>query len=207
MRENSITLLVKEAKECIKNERYLAALLIVLILPDICGKVLYPRDIPSVRYKNWFDKYVVDYENQALFNNQLEEAQLPFMNGEVAYQLRCAMLHEGSDDIASRIKVNQFNLIYGRSARLESIEGSQRTDYFSDGTSKTHPKEVVWDVCVSYFCEKIIKATKTFLKNDIKESQHIPTILVQKEIPEIFKPRKLIRKNNVLTNELVENEK
>lgn len=47
------------------------------------------------------------------------------MNGEVVYKLRCAMFHEGSDDVFSKISIDEFNLQFGKSLVLESASISQ----------------------------------------------------------------------------------
>lgn len=113
MRVNSIRLLINETKKCLESDCDLSALIVALTIPDVCGKVLFPNDKSRDRYKKWFDRYIGDYE-QSPFDKELPlEEQTPYMNGEVFYKLRCAILHEGSDDIASQIHVDAFNLMLG----------------------------------------------------------------------------------------------
>ncbi len=49
-----INQIIKEINACLKNGCYIAALTTALTLPDICGKVEYPNDGNSSRYKKWY---------------------------------------------------------------------------------------------------------------------------------------------------------
>ena len=76
----------KEISRCLKNECYIAALTLSVILPDICGKAEYPSKKVGDRYKDWFKKYVKDY------------AKL-YMTPDIAYSLRCKLLHEANPTV------------------------------------------------------------------------------------------------------------
>ena len=179
MRVNSIRLLINETKKCLESECDLSALIVALTIPDVCGKVLFPKNRTSERYKKWFDKYIGDYE-QSPFEKELPvEERVPYMNGEVFYKSRCAMLHEGSDDIARKIHADEFNLMLGEKLLLGSTEvTSQRVEVLDDGSKKVRPKVVVWNVNVRDLCEKIIWAAEAFLKKEVKDSKDVPTIQV-----------------------------
>ncbi len=79
---------IKSLHKAIKNCNWYAALFIAISLPDICGKIEYPRKESSVRYADWFDKYLKSYKG--------------FLSGKDCYALRCALLHEGSADITNQ---------------------------------------------------------------------------------------------------------
>lgn len=68
----------------IENENWFAALFIALALPDICGSIETPNETVGVRYRRWYDKYL-----------------LPKYGGmftaDDCYYFRCACLHEGLD--------------------------------------------------------------------------------------------------------------
>ncbi len=164
----TIESLIKEVKQCLKNECALAALIVALTIPDICGKILYPNDSNSQRYKKWFNKYIGDYEQSIIDKEKPKDEQMPYMNGDVFYKLRCAILHEGSDDISSKINIHEFNLCYNRSARLENTSILKRTDYLVNESVIEYSKVIVWNINVYYLCEKIIYATEIFLKSKNK---------------------------------------
>ena len=162
MRVNSIQVLINETKKCLKNECNLSALITALIIPDLCGKILYPDENNSQRYKKWFDKYIGNYEQNPFDKEKPKDEQLPYMNGEVIYKLRCAMFHEGSDDISSKISIDEFNLQFGKSSVLESA--SIFHSPLPNGTKIMHSKVIKWNINTYQICEKLIKAAELFLK-------------------------------------------
>ena len=93
-----IDMIIEDIQTALKNEAYIAALSLVVILPDICGKAEYP-DIHkgSIRYKKWFDEYIGQYEKSPFDSQDIYEN--PHLSGEVMYQLRCSFLHEGNPNV------------------------------------------------------------------------------------------------------------
>ncbi len=81
----------------LQTRNWYAALVVALALPDISGWVEDPTLGPRERFCNWFDRYVGKrYESSG-------SKLLPphnFLSGDDCYALRCALLHEGRDDIA-----------------------------------------------------------------------------------------------------------
>lgn len=79
--------LLKEIDACIQNNCFYTALMAALTIPDACGKIEYPNEKPSNRYKFWcrdwlgYDKRSAD-EN----NTQISEDEI--------YELRCSLFHE-----------------------------------------------------------------------------------------------------------------
>lgn len=80
--------IVNEIKIAYQNGLYMSALSLALMLPDICGKVEYPKLCPGKRYKKWFEEYIGRYEKPTV----QEDTQTPYLSDEVAYQLRCSVL-------------------------------------------------------------------------------------------------------------------
>lgn len=190
MRVNSIQLYIDETKKCLANGNNLAALIVALTIPDICGKVLYPNDKTAERYKKWFDSNIGDYEQSPLEKEKPESERMPYMNGDVFYKLRCSMLHEGTDDISFKIEVDNFNLMFGKSARLENTSINRQIHYMTDGTVQYGKKIISWDINVYQLCKKIIWSAEAFLKNECTDTTKIPTIQVFPEIPTIFRVNK-----------------
>jgi len=93
---------INAINKAIKGKNWHGALFIALTLPDICGKVEFPRLSSGKRYIDWFDEYM---------GNKYKTESVVFLSGEDCYALRCALLHEGTDDITqqrSRKILEQF---------------------------------------------------------------------------------------------------
>lgn len=176
MKENAISLLIKEIKKSLESGNYLSALIVALTIPDICGKILYPNDRSGQRYKKWFDKYIGDYKNSPIYKDLPECIGWTKMNGDTFYELRCAILHEGSDDIADKIEVNELNFHYGKDAVVESTCIRQRTEVLLNGEKRIYPKVRTWDINVYDLCKKIVWSADAFLKNEVDNLSKLPTI-------------------------------
>lgn len=95
--------IVDEIEKCLDNECFFAALALALTLPDTCGKAEYPNAKNKERYINWFDKYIGKYEK--IPRKSKQEPELPYLSGEIVYQLRCCLLHQSTPGIElDRIK-------------------------------------------------------------------------------------------------------
>jgi hypothetical protein len=85
----------------IQQKNWYAAVILALTLPDICGKIEYPGESSGARYKKWCEKYL-----EPKYTQQIGPAQMghihKFLSGSDCYALRCALLHEGSDDITEQ---------------------------------------------------------------------------------------------------------
>lgn len=88
---------------------YQAALALALTFPDIFGKAMYPEitghGAVGKRYIKWFNDHPI---LQLTHKHDFED--FPAFTGEICYQLRCKMLHEGHVDIAPYI--NEINAFY-----------------------------------------------------------------------------------------------
>ncbi|EEY78886.1 hypothetical protein HMPREF0012_01755 [Acinetobacter calcoaceticus RUH2202] len=80
----------------LRTENWYSVLFISLSLPDICGKIDNPNVGSKQRTIEWFDKYL-----KPIYTRKRGAAQTEyiFLSGTDFYALRCAYLHEGSDDI------------------------------------------------------------------------------------------------------------
>jgi hypothetical protein len=83
----------------VTNKNWYGALIISLILPDICGHVEFPNKSTNKRYPEWFDKYVLKkYE----IGDCYQQGGTIFMSGNDCYALRCALFHEGHQDLRTQ---------------------------------------------------------------------------------------------------------
>ncbi|TKS62185.1 MAG: hypothetical protein EWM73_02723 [Nitrospira sp.] len=93
-------------------QNWYGGLFVALSLPDICGKIDQPQETGSQRrYAAWFDKYVKPKYTHRIGVDRCEQV---FLGGNDCYALRCAYLHEGSDNISlqrAREAVERFHFI------------------------------------------------------------------------------------------------
>ncbi|KAA5532638.1 hypothetical protein F0919_17810 [Taibaiella lutea] len=78
----------------LQQENYYSALALALTMPDICGKMEFPKLGSEARSKNWFDKYM-----RKNYECEIMEKHVVFMTAGDCYALRCSFLHEAKDDI------------------------------------------------------------------------------------------------------------
>ena len=75
----------------------MAALITALTLPDICGKARDPQEQSTrKRYIEWYDEQMALYV-QHKWGEEMTE--LPVLDGELVYSLRCSLLHQGNPNI------------------------------------------------------------------------------------------------------------
>lgn len=94
-----INRLIDDVNKALDAEAYMAALSLVLTLPDICAKAQYGDSVKNKeRYIKWYDEHIGQYEKTPIPESKEE---MPYLSGEVVYQLRCSVLHQGNPDIDS----------------------------------------------------------------------------------------------------------
>ena len=95
-----------------QSGNWYGALFIALSLPDICGKLNLPNEPGSQRrYAAWFDRYVRPKYTHKVGAYGHEKV---FLSGNDCYALRCAFLHEGTDNTQAqraREAVEKFHFI------------------------------------------------------------------------------------------------
>ena len=109
--------LLADLEKSLDNDCYFAALSLALALPDICGRAEYPELSSSSkkRYIQWYDEHIGKYEKPPKQSENDED--MPYLSGEVIYQLRCSLLHQGVPDIdkgnikAKENKIDHFSLV------------------------------------------------------------------------------------------------
>lgn len=152
--------IINSIKNSLQNKNWYSALILSLIIPDICGK-LEGQLISSERYSTWFDRYLKEYKN--------------FLSGNDCYALRCSYLHEGSDNIENQRAKDVLDYF------VFIPNGSHRTKisncYF--GNSKYDGKEIL-QLSVNNFCQDMIEAVEKWL-TEVASNQNI-----QKNITEML---------------------
>lgn len=106
-----ITRLINEIKKSLDNDIYLSSLITSLTLPDICGKAEFPElsgnKHSKERYTKWYDSHIANYEK----NDSINGSDFPYLSGDVLYNLRCSLLHQGNPNVDSRVNIQYFELI------------------------------------------------------------------------------------------------
>lgn len=152
---------IQEARNCLDNSLYEAALAIALTLPDICGQVEYPA-IKKVgeRYTKWIDSFM---DSKVLYDQSFDEfGDFKPLESQDIYKLRCAFLHSGDQDISSDT-IDCFNLV--RPDGLGAVEGKASFGYKygienqPDGSVKNTAQ-----IDIKYLTEMLCNAAEEYYK-------------------------------------------
>ncbi len=128
--------LLEEIEKALSHDLYFAALSLVLTLPDICGRAEYPSAGVTKRYITWYNEYIGQYDRCPC--DDCKEVQMPYLSGEVVYNLRNSFLHQGTPNIdSSQIKdpsnqLDEFILV---------VEKKNEFDIYSDASSITESSQ------------------------------------------------------------------
>ena len=166
---NSIELLIAEIEKLLTSKSYFSALYLALSLPDIFGKLVYPKNTKN-KYIKWFNENVRNIVFGYLYSkNPLDmDDDSPKMNGETCYSLRCKLFHEGITDVqTSKIIINEFVLSF-------TDEDFVRGDYAGteyeldkwDPKTNTAPQVKYFYVSCKGLTREITVAAKAFIQNN-----------------------------------------
>lgn len=177
--------LIEDMSHALDANCYLAALSIALMLPDICGRAEFPDEGTGKRYKGWFDRYVAPYE-KCPFNGK-DNTEMPFLSGELVYQLRNAYLHQGNPNVEEdsvkeeRNKIDHFQLV---------IERKNEFDIYADASGIRNDGFRSYQLNIQRLCLIIEKTAAGYYKDNTEKFDFFNfTILDQDE--EIAKTRKM----------------
>ncbi len=147
--------IVDEIDHCIKNECFIAALSLALTLPDICGKAEYPKASDTQRYIQWYNTYIGQHEKPSHPYGD----DMPYTSGELVYNLRYSMLHQGTPNVdlkkikEERCKIDRFVLV------ISSVYDSGYSRVSNIGTNKSF-REL--NISLIDLCKKICNAAKKY---------------------------------------------
>lgn len=161
--------LINEIKRNLESHNYLSALALTLILPDICGKIIYPEiKFSSIRYKRWYNEYIYPYELSPLEGN-LHNNWVP--DGFAIYKLRCNLLHDGSLDINEDVK-REKKIEDSTNYRFLLTNSFGSNNLIFEGGNKSKPSDVLVRISVGNFCNKICAVAES-IYYDNKPTQEI----------------------------------
>ena len=160
--------LLADLEKSLDNDCYFAALSLALALPDICGRAEYPElsSYSKKRYIQWYDKYIGKYEKPPKESENDED--MPYLSGEVIYQLRCSLLHQGVPDIdkgnikAQENKIDHFSLV---------VQKKNDFDAYCDAASvcrnnESPDKERSYRINVRRFCLIVSRVVKSYYEDN-----------------------------------------
>ena len=117
---------IEDIEFCLEQERYIAALSAALTLPDICGKAEFKSEkTVAKRYIKWYNQFMDTYKRPT----SKYAADMPYLSGEVVFNLRNAFLHSGNPNITKAdiknviCKVDKFELLIGKTY-IMNVTGS-----------------------------------------------------------------------------------
>ena len=170
---NSLELYIKDIKGSLNNNLYFSALALALTLPDICGQMMYPDLYSKARYKKWYDEYIGQYEESP--HDKDSEVKMPYLSGEACYALRCAILHEGRNNIEDRnletITLDEFTLL---------LEEKNKMDSYCDGASVGgFENKSTLDIQVRNICNKIVWVVEGLIQKGELDISKAPNINVK----------------------------
>ncbi len=152
-----------EIQKCIDNKCFIASLTMALLIPDICGKVVHPEYSKCEKvYKMWYSKYMGNEIASSLDVNR----ETPWISEDVAYSLRCQMLHDAAPNIEkSKIRQaeNQIDKI--------CVMFSDSSVLFSSGTYHTvlGKEERKMTINAKSLSEQLLNCGREFYKGHKEE--------------------------------------
>lgn len=156
--------ILKSIEKSLQDKNWYAALVLSLILPDICAKIEGNTKCSTERYPEWFEKYLGKKYNG-------------FLSGHDCYAFRCSFLHEGHENIEMRnatknkLKKDILNrfILLGEGSHCNMLANCQFGDPKYDGKN-------ILQLSVNNFCQDMIEATKEWL-NDSTNTKDLSEIL------------------------------
>src|SRR5689334_3494550 len=95
--------LLDSVSKALQDKNWHAALFIALAVPDIAGRITTPGAGSKKRSIEWFERYVGrKYSGTVGAEVGPNALKWVFLSGQDFYALRCAVLHEGRDDISEQ---------------------------------------------------------------------------------------------------------
>lgn len=124
------------------NKNFYVALFVSLTLPDICVTLEHGKTTGG-QYASWFDTHLTKYAG--------------FLSGNDCYALRCALLHQGKDNITDQKKkeVLEHYVFLTKGAHCNLMK-----DCIINGV-----KTSFLQLNVERFCRDMHEATETWLKS------------------------------------------
>lgn len=89
---------VNSIRACLSDKNWHGALIVSLMLPDVCGSIEYPNKKVGDRYRDWYESFVSNGPN---LKDDPDGTLYKYPSPEDCYALRCSVVHAGSEEIAN----------------------------------------------------------------------------------------------------------
>lgn len=142
-------------RQSVRNNNLYAALSLALTIPDICGSLEDPGPGKSqARYRKWCKQWIEPkYTTQ--IPDPITGRQHVWITDEQIYQLRCSLVHSGSDEIEQHKRTGVDRFFFFDQTRPNSIQK------FSNCSLNGVTANLI---CLSAadFCEKMYEAAEAW---------------------------------------------
>ena len=109
--------ILKEINVCLDNDATLAALALILTLPDAFGAIEYPKTSIKDRYIKWINEFARNIINRRATvalpklgkNGEYRQIEVP-TDGELLFHIRNTLFHEATTKISSNKTINSITL-------------------------------------------------------------------------------------------------
>ena len=133
---------VESIEKSIETENWYGALTLAITLPDICGRLNNPKWGSQKRFEKWFNKYMHHH-----YKSSFHSEDFTFLSGSDCYALRCAFLHEGTDDVT----------------RQRAREVVTKFTFFTTGSHRCMVDDVLV-LNLQAFCSEICEGVRSWQK-------------------------------------------
>ena len=170
IRDVSIDDYICEIKKSLKYGNYFSALVLSLIIPDICSKL----DSVKTGYVDWYNKYVYKQYYGVLYNDKIIKSDKSYLprdinvDGDVCYALRNAILHSGtnrlvftSDDKREKARIDFIDLCINSDSDIFHQYG-EAVSIITCTTSGSVKKEITIRINMIILIDAIIKGYEEF---------------------------------------------
>lgn len=153
--------IIGDIERALQGKAYFSALALSLAIVEKCAKVENDGDGGKINYSKWADKHLFegykDHDRKTSFGKIL-----PYMNGEILYQLRCSMLHDVSSGL-------DYNRITDKENKLSSfvliiVEYNEFLPDSIHSVNDQNEKEI--DIYIEPLCHKICEAAKQYYEKN-----------------------------------------
>lgn len=135
--------ILESIRNALTEKNWHAALFVTLTLPDICA-ALENGKTSGEKYSQWFESNLTQYQG--------------YLSGNDCYALRCALLHEGKDDVSDQKKKDVLEHY------VFLTEGGHRN--LVKHSNIYGVKTSFLQLNVKRFCEEICVAAENWLANN-----------------------------------------
>lgn len=134
--------IINSVYKALDNQNWHAALFVSLTLPDICAALEYEKT-SGKGYSKWVEENLTQYKG--------------FLSGNDCYALRCALLHQGKDDVSDQKKQEVLE-------HYVFLTKGAHCNLFKDCVFNGEKKSFL-QLNVQIFCKDVCKAVEVWLNS------------------------------------------